>query len=167
MVTNANPKRELDEAEVFHILGNDRRRATIRNLTESGGTIAVSELAERIAAYEADTAEQADDLYKSVYVSLRQTHLPKLEDQGVIEYDPDTQTIRPGKQMEQIRVYTETPSRVETLKQSIYLFLSSIGLLVVVGAELGVPVLSALDTELWAAVVLVLIIVVSLFQSYR
>jgi len=37
--------------------------------------------------------------YHSVYNSLIQTHLPKLNDIGAIEYDSDRKTVRPGRNL--------------------------------------------------------------------
>ncbi|WP_143423327.1 DUF7344 domain-containing protein [Halegenticoccus soli] len=166
MSTKLNTKRQLDEAEAFHILGNDRRRAAINRLAQSHGSITVSELAEQIAEEEAGSAAEAENLYKSVYVSLRQTHLPKLAAQGIIEYDSDSQTIRPGNRMDDIRVYTSSPSRFEALQRSAYLLVSVVGLLAVVGAQFGVPVLGALPVEVWAVFFLLLIVALSLYQNY-
>ncbi|WP_129116655.1 DUF7344 domain-containing protein [Halegenticoccus tardaugens] len=166
MAINVNTKRELDEAEAFHILGNDRRRAAIKRLAQSSGSITVSELAERIAEEEADSTAEAEDLYKSVYVSLRQTHLPKLASQGIIEYDPGSQTIHPGTRMDEIRVYTSSPSRFEALQRSAYLLVSLVGLLAVVGAQFGVPGFGFLPVEVWAVFFLLLIVGLSLYQSY-
>ncbi len=167
MTGEVNTERELDEAEIFHILGNDRRRATINGLAESGGSIAVSELAEQIAAQEADTEEDAQKLYKSVYVSLRQTHLPKLEEQGIIQYDADNQRIMPGAQMNEIQVYTDGTTGLEAVHRSVYLVVSVIGLLTIIGAQLGVPVLNVLAVEVWAVIFLTLIIVLGVYQQYR
>ena len=109
MSNRTNVERGLEEATIFHILGNDRRREVILQTTENGA-VNVSELAQYIAEKEASDDTTADELYKSVYVSLQQTHLPKLADEGVIEYDSETKTIEPGPRLDEIEVYVDRDS---------------------------------------------------------
>jgi hypothetical protein len=82
MDTKDDPSR----TEVHEILSNERRQAVIEALVEDG-PLELSELAERIGAIEAGESPPPRDQRQSVYVSLHQTHLPKLDDYGVVTYD--------------------------------------------------------------------------------
>ncbi|MEZ3145325.1 hypothetical protein [Halobaculum sp. MBLA0143] len=79
---------ELGYDEAFGLLKNGRRRAVLSALADTPETT-LSELAERIAAEENDTEPTllTSAQRKRVYISLYQNHLPKLADEGVIDYD--------------------------------------------------------------------------------
>jgi len=81
--------------QLFFTLSNERRRHALECLRERGGTVAMRELVREVAARERDVApdDLTYDQRKSVYVSLRQTHLPKMDTLGIVEFDPDAGTI--------------------------------------------------------------------------
>ena len=85
----------LSTDEIFELLKNNRRREILYYLEEADGSAAVKELARNIAAREHDVPASSvtDKQYKRVYVALVQTHIPKLENAGVIEFDDDEQTM--------------------------------------------------------------------------
>lgn len=85
---------------VFDCLRHPRRRFVLYYLRECE-VVTVDELAEQIAAQEADTPpEEVDaDQRKSIETNLVHVHLPKLADTLMIEYDRRSNTIR----------YTEPP----------------------------------------------------------
>lgn len=77
----------IDDA--FELLSVARRRYVLHCLVQETEPVAVGELAERVAAWEAGTTPEkldADDRER-VYASLYQIHLRKLADADVIEYD--------------------------------------------------------------------------------
>lgn len=86
---------ELTQDVVFDILSNSRRRFILSRLQERDEPVELMELANEIAAWENDTTveELTDKQSKRVYVSVYQTHVPKLEATGLIEYDSDTGLI--------------------------------------------------------------------------
>ncbi len=73
--------------EPFDLLSSHRRRWTLRICTERQGPLELGDLAEQIAAMEQD--KEIEDLTmaerKRVYTSLQQTHIPRLEEAGVVE----------------------------------------------------------------------------------
>lgn len=86
---------ELTPEEIFEILSNKRRRMVLYYLRQHDGTVAVQELAKEIAALENDipTDKLSSQQRKRVYVSLYQTHLPKMAGANVIDYDKDNGTV--------------------------------------------------------------------------
>jgi hypothetical protein len=86
--TDAEPGISADVA--FDVLRNARRRYVLYFLREDSPR-ELGELAEQIAARENDTTVEglSSKQRKSVYTALYQTHLPKLADVGIIEYDRD------------------------------------------------------------------------------
>ncbi|MFB6130536.1 MAG: ArsR family transcriptional regulator [Salinigranum sp.] len=101
---------ELAKDEIFGVLKNRRRRRIIEYLLthEEGATR--SEIAEHIAALEndVDVSLLSSSERKRVYVSLYQTHLPKLAETGLIEYDRDRGHVSPTERIEQLTRYLDT-----------------------------------------------------------
>lgn len=85
----ATPAADPTQDEVFTILKNQRRRRVIRYLKQNGGAASLREVTAEIAATENDVSveELSYNQRKVVYVSLYQTHIPRLEEADVIEYD--------------------------------------------------------------------------------
>lgn len=86
----------LTQDEAYDLLSNERRRFVIDSLRERGEPIDVMELSRMVAASEYDTApeELSDQQVKRIYVSLYQTHIPKLDESVVVEHDKDVGTVR-------------------------------------------------------------------------
>lgn len=94
---------ELSKDEVFTILKNPRRRHVIRYLQDNDKTSTVRELTAEVAAIENDVPveELTYAQRKAVYTSLYQTHLPRLDDAGVIEYDSRSGDVRLADRVEE------------------------------------------------------------------
>lgn len=100
---------ELTENQVYHLIGNSRRRAVIDIMLAENRTLTLSELARRTASETAATDEtDPRTIYKSVYVSLQQNHLPKLDEQGVVDYDPERGTVAPGPRLSLLSSYVNS-----------------------------------------------------------
>lgn len=82
-----NAKPDIDM--VFDILGTSRRRDVVRYLESNPEPVAIGELADYIAAqeYGKTVEEVTSNERKRVYVSLYQSHLPKMADADVIAYE--------------------------------------------------------------------------------
>lgn len=102
-------KHRLEKEEVFDLLYNPRRRSTLQFLAGRDRPRTMGELAERIAAEENDVS--IEDLERQqrrrVQVSLYQTHLPKLDEIGAIEYDRETKALAPGPSFGELRPYLD------------------------------------------------------------
>lgn len=85
------------------LLNAHRRRLLIEELQEfdviagpdSEIKVGLGELAKAVSAAESglDHKEVSTDRYRSVKNSLRQTHLPMLDDHGLVDYDDRAQTV--------------------------------------------------------------------------
>ncbi|SNR55159.1 DUF7344 domain-containing protein [Halorubrum vacuolatum] len=102
---------EVDEMpldDLFDVLRNSRRRRVLRYLfTKDDRTATVGELSEQVASIEQDvevtliTSKQR----KRVYIGLYQTHLPKLADLGLIEYNRGRGVVTLLSQADQVEPY--------------------------------------------------------------
>lgn len=102
-----NQQESLTQDDVFDILSNSRRRFTLYYLREAGEPVELDELARELAAWENDTTvgELTKQQRKRVYVSLYQTHIQKLSDAGIVEYDQDTGMLALANGANQIGAY--------------------------------------------------------------
>ena len=87
----------IQQQAIFEALSNRRRRYTLEYLTEREcDWVDMSELVDQVTALETGSAPECVDpgKRKSVYTSLRQSHLPKLEEAGFIEQDLSKNVVR-------------------------------------------------------------------------
>ncbi|WP_117595706.1 MULTISPECIES: DUF7344 domain-containing protein [Haloprofundus] len=157
------PNPTAREDIVFDLLKNDRRRMVMSLLAEEAESVTIGDIARTIATAEADESPAPEKVYKSVYVSLQQTHLPKLAENDVIEYNRSTGTVAPGPNLEDVLVYVE-PSSARDVWQSEELILGFVGLVVTLGAVVGVPIVSALAAEVWAVLFFTAIICLNAYR---
>ena len=85
---------ELSASEIHDVLRNRRRRLVLERLRTTGAPEAVSDLAEHIGGVEAGESPPPRNVRQSVYVSLHQTHLPKLDELAIVDYDPDGKVVQ-------------------------------------------------------------------------
>lgn len=81
---------------VFDSLTNRRRRFVLYYLKQRDGTVELDELARQVAAWEIGTTPErvTDEQYRRMYTDLFHTHLPKLSDAGIVDYDERTGVVR-------------------------------------------------------------------------
>jgi hypothetical protein len=82
----------LTQGKVYDLLSNARRRFVISYLRDREEPVELNALSREVAAWESETAieDLTDQQIKRVYVSLYQTHIPKLNESGLVDYDRDT-----------------------------------------------------------------------------
>ncbi|MFB6255762.1 MAG: hypothetical protein ABEH58_03385 [Haloplanus sp.] len=153
-----NGDRELDPADIHDVLRNDRRRLVLERLREAEGSQAVGDLAEHVAGLEADEDPPPRNVRQSVYVSLHQTHLPKLDELGIVEYDAEAKEVRLAEHADEVTVYMEVVPKYGLSWREYYLGLGLFGLLLLVGKVVGVPMLGAADAVLLGALPVALVI---------
>ncbi|CAD5243428.1 DUF7344 domain-containing protein [Thermococcus camini] len=129
------------------ILGNDRRMLMVEFLQKSDGRAELRDIVEYIAEMEGDTDRKHR---KSVYVSLMQTHIPKLEREGVVTFNHGVVTLL--KIPDDVTVYMEVVNKHDISWSAFYMGTSLI--FIAAGWYLGNPPL------LLAAIVYLVISVV-------
>jgi hypothetical protein len=136
----SNDSSTLTQDAAFDLLSNARRRLALKYLLEQDTPVGIDELATHVAAVENDTeAEQLDDKQrKRTYVSLYQTHIPKLAQAGVVEYDSDERTVELNGNLRTITAYLSSEEPGEEWPRY-FLGVSVAGLLVHVLAVLLAP----------------------------
>ena len=130
----------LDREIVFSILSNRRRRYVLYFLRSRDEPVELRELSERIAAWEndCDSEEVTSKERKRVYTALHQSHLPKMDRAGVVNYDPARGTIELTEASSSFDVYLEVVPRSELDWGEFYLGLGALGTAVATLVALGV-----------------------------
>lgn len=140
----------LEQGEIHDILRNDRRRRIIKYLRDMDETISVSHLSEHIASLETGETPPPRDVRKSVYVSLHQTHLPKLDDWGIIEYDYRSKELTLLDKAEEVEVYMEIVGANNIPWGTYYLGISLLALVTFTATELNLLFIAELGLEFWS-----------------
>ena len=147
----------LAEAEIHDVLRNDRRRLVLERLTAEESTQSVSDLAEHIAAVESGEDPPPRNVRQSVYVSLHQTHLPKLDDLGIATYDADAKEVTRAENADDVAVYMEVVPKNAISWAEYYFALSLVGIATLVAHEVGVPLLVDNNATILAGLLLLLV----------
>jgi len=147
--------------EVFALLSNGRRRHVLRFLSENGGEIKLRELATTIAAEEndLDPVEVTYTQRKRVYTSLYQSHLPRMEWSGVIEYNRNSGLVTLAPGAEGFEAYLEVVDENEFTWSEFYLGLSGLFAAVTLAFVTGTPPFPSIGPGvLMASLTLVLLV---------
>lgn len=148
----------LEASEIHDILRNDRRRLAIKCLRENGGTLSVRDLSEAVATRETGESPAPRDKRRSVYVSLHQTHLPKLDELGILEYDTDSKTVLLRDRATEVTTYMEVVPRYGITWAEYYLVLGVLGFGTVLAANIGTPLFGTIGTSTVAALYLFVLV---------
>ncbi len=171
-VTNEEPADQLSKDIIFELLKNRRRRQVLTYLLEAEETVTLGELAEQIAAWENDTDINAlnSDQRKRVYVALYQTHLPKMDDAGIVDYDQDRGLIDLADNADLLVMYLDTDTHRRDRWDRWYAGLSITGAAVLTATVVGIPPFSSLPVVSLAAVVVAAFVALSsvhVFVNHR
>lgn len=131
----------FDEDAVYDILANERRRVSLKCLADADGERPVNELSKEVAREIADENTSTDELYDSVYISLCQNHLPRLDDENIVDYNSDGQTVTlaPGFDSIERRWLEDNQTSTERWSMFLQLIGTSIVTLAFVGIALVGP----------------------------
>lgn len=159
----------LTKDTLFDLLGSQRRRLVLRHLKHEGETN-LGDLAERVAAWENGiTVEEVDyQQRKRTYTSLQQTHLPTLDEAGVVEFASERGVVEATDRARKLTVYLEiVPER--NIPWSTYYFGVGVLSCVLVGvvAVINVGVLEAVPDLGWAAAIGLTLTISAAVHTYR
>ncbi|WP_456071277.1 DUF7344 domain-containing protein [Haladaptatus caseinilyticus] len=102
----------LDLNTTFDLLRNDQRRCILNELHQTDDS-AVS-----LETLISEVSEVVETPRQSIETEIRHVHLPKLRDNGVVEYDPRTEMVRYfeheplGEHLALAREYNTTQSSI-------------------------------------------------------
>lgn len=163
----------LDADDVFHLLQNQRRRYALRYLQlADADTVKMRDLAEQVAAWEHDTTVQllSSKQRQRVYIPLYQNHLPKLADEGIIDYQQSRGVVTRLDGAEQLDDYLpeavgKESTEGRTAWPRYYLGTAGVGSILLAGSLTDTSVLAALPSAVAGGVVLATVALVALLQA--
>ena len=87
------PPQQLSTDTAFELLAHEQRRRALRHVVDEDGHTTVDQLVDALLT---DTSPSVDPktAREQLEIRLHHTHLPLLQEAGVIEYDPQRETIR-------------------------------------------------------------------------
>jgi hypothetical protein len=121
---------QLSKSDIFGILQNDRRRLILELLYDQK-KLSIRSLSEEIARLESGVEEPSSNIRKSIYISLLQTHIPKMESLNVITYNREEDSLALLPAAHDFDLYVETVKKGDIPWSQFYLILS---MLAVVGS---------------------------------
>ncbi|OYR58996.1 DUF7344 domain-containing protein [Halorubrum halodurans] len=153
-----------EKDELYDLLSNHRRRYVIHFCKQAEEPLTLSDLAERVAAREQDksVAELSSAERKRVYTSLQQTHLDRLADAGMIEYDGDE--IELTDEAATLDVYLDVVPEGSISWGIYYVGLSLLSVVVLAGVWIGFIPTETVPPLGWAAVIVAVFLASSVAQ---
>lgn len=89
---------QLSAETLFSLLQNRHRRYLLYSLQQNDeSVVTLDELTRRILDWEQRMdagGDPTDELKTRIRISLHHTHLPKISEAGLVEYDPHSETVR-------------------------------------------------------------------------
>ncbi len=106
---------QLEKDDLFHILQNQRRRRVLKYLQDADEAVDMRDIAEQVAAWENDKTVQqiTSDERQRVYIALYQSHLPKLDEKGVLNYNQSRGIVERTELANQFDPYLDVDDRAE------------------------------------------------------
>ena len=147
----------LSKGDIFEVLRNQRRRYVLQFLKQDDRTVELGDLAQQVAAWEYETTleEVTPEQRKRVYTTLQQTHLPKMDQSGILVFDSDQGVIEPTERTDDLSIYLEIVPGHEFAWRELYLSLGAISCALVAALWGGVYPLTVLSDLAWATVIAV------------
>jgi len=138
------------------VLSNERRRYVLHYLKQRNGDapVPLREVVDQVAAWENGTKidELESDDRKCVYTALKQTHLPRLDKFGVVEYDHLRGEVELTDTAADVQVYLEYVPEDDIPWSQYYLGLSLVCGLLGAAAWLELPLIGGLEWLTLAAI---------------
>ncbi|ERH13924.1 MAG: hypothetical protein J07HB67_00177 [halophilic archaeon J07HB67] len=169
LLDERNLSDENVEQRLFEILSNRRRRYAVYALgNEETDTVELGELARRIAAWETGKPPErvTSTERKRVYTALQQSHLPKLADAGLIDYDERASVIHSQPELEEYEVYMELVRGREISWSQYYLGLTGIATSFLLAAWTDVFPFSQLPDIAWMATIVAAFAASAMIHTY-
>lgn len=159
----------LTQDVAFTMLSCRRRRYILHYLRREDREVTLHELSKQLAAWENDVEFDAvtHKQRMRVYTALRQSHLPKLDENGVVEFDASAGTIALTDDASELEVYLDVVPHDEIPWSTYYLGLGGVCSGAVVLFELGVVPFTVFSGIGIAALVTLLFTVSAVAHRYH
>lgn len=156
----------LSTETIFATLSNRRRRYVMHCLRQTDDGMTIRDLSEQLAAWEqgCERGEVRSKERKRLYTALHQTHLPKMDAFGVVEYD-NRGIVTLTDMIAEFDTYLYNDRDDHLQWNLIYLALGSVLTGLVTIAGLGFAPFSTIDGHVYAAAAAVSITATAGYQT--
>jgi len=158
-------KYRLGEEEIHEILSNRRRKTTLELLKNQPGPVALRDLTDWVVRAESGESPPRG-LRQSVYNSLHQTHLPKLDRHGVVEYDAQRKVVSLRSKARRVDLYMEVLTPYGITWSTYYRTLGVLSLVAIIADQLDVLLIPGDYSVLIASFFLVVIALSTAYQLW-
>lgn len=134
---------------IFDILSNERRRHILRYLDAADEAVTIGELAEMLAEGESDNGGYDHRHRKRTYLSLRQSHLPRMADVGIVEYESRGNRVRLAPAFDHVEPYLYDRSDTFVRWNHIYLAIGLVGVGVAGSGYLWSSMVGSIPEGIW------------------
>lgn len=167
-VADEGSRQPPSEDELFDVLSNGRRRYAVHALKREHGATDIGDVAEQVAAweYDVDVEQVSYDERKRVYTALQQSHLPKMDDVGVVDFDKNRGTVEPTPALDDVEVYMDVVRGHEIPWSVYYLGLSGVGGSLMAAVWLGAWPFAMLPDVAWGVAVVAMFAVSAVAHTY-
>jgi len=154
---------KLSEKRLYKVMRNIRRRYVLYYLQEVSDPAQIDDVVERIVHWENSGGSVPSKQRKSVYNALHQTHLPKLEQVGLIELQRGKSTISQTDRARRIDLYPAS----QTLNwERYYGYLSAASVVLVGSYPFKTTLQIPLDKLPWMEGILLVFVLLSVGHAY-
>ncbi|WP_433634748.1 DUF7344 domain-containing protein [Halomicrococcus sp. NG-SE-24] len=107
------------EEKIIRVLSDATNRKILSIFNEAPHDLSVAEIAEQLISHNMITSRSAEyeDRFDQACLSLHHNHLPRLDDAGLITYDPESNTVRSTKSASVDAEWDEMEAIAELLSQ--------------------------------------------------
>lgn len=163
------PLESLSKSEIFDLLRNKRRRFVLHYMKRHHDEpVELGDLATVVAAWENDVPTRAvtSEQRKRVYTTLQQSHLPKMDDAGIVSYESDRGVIRARDVVDELTIYLEIVPGREFAWHEYYLGLGAVCSALMVAVWAGVYPIAFAPPIIWGTVISVAIVLSAAVHVY-
>ena len=168
-ILGGNDGPELSREDVFTVLAHRRRRYALHYLKDRGEPAELGELAEQVAAWEneKEPTEVAYRERKRAYSALQQSHLPVMDDAGIVEFDKERGVIEPTPALARVDVYLDVVHHRDIPWSEYYLGLAAVGAALSAALWLGVWPVALVSPLQWLVFLAVTLSVSAVAHVYE
>jgi len=167
-VDRADEDRDVLRDEAFDVLSNRRRRYTLHYLLRNDKTARLGDVAEQVAAWENDktVSSVTSAERKTVYSSLQQFHLPKLDERNIVSFDERAGEIELTDRARDLDIYLEVIDSYDIPWSFYYLGATLLGITLVSLSWLGISPFAMVPADGWTVFLLGVFLVSSLLHVF-
>ncbi|HET7325248.1 MAG TPA: hypothetical protein VFJ06_13055 [Halococcus sp.] len=158
---------QLTEYEIHDVLRNERRTRVLEHLHQTQETVTLRELAEQLAVLETGETPPPRNIRESVYNALHQTHLPKLDAMGIVEYESDRKLVALDDGAQQVSLYMEVVPEDDVTWATYYWVLGLLSLVVIALSSVGAVAFAMLSATVWAGLFFGLFLLSGLYRGWE